>query len=252
MHFLWLWIFSALIFATPLFLASGQALADQAKSPSGTIIKWVDEKGVTHYGDSMPAQYSGHGYSVINPQGVTLKRKQAVTPQANNSDTPLEQQRRDNALITTYTTPQEIDLARDRNLLVDQTAMQDLQQNMSSAHGRLAAKWLGVPAIAQGRLAAKKKAAAGFSQNKKPVPAELTQDLQENLAEIAKIEEQIAQRLLSMEATRQRFENDKRRFVELKLLGTNAPAPVPAPASAPAATNPVPAVPAPKPAPAVR
>lgn len=237
MHFLWLWIFSALIFATPLFLASGQALADQAKSPSGTIIKWVDEKGVTHYGDSMPAQYSGHGYSVINPQGVTLKRKQAVTPQANNSDTPLEQQRRDNALITTYTTPQEIDLARDRNLQVDQTAMQDLQQHMSSA---------------QGRLAAKKKAAAGFSQNKKPVPAELTQDLQENLAEIAKIEEQIAQRLLSMEATRQRFENDKRRFVELKLLGTNAPAPVPAPASAPAATNPVPAVPAPKPAPAVR
>lgn len=218
-------IFSTLICLLPLFLATGNTCAE-----SGKIIKWVDAKGVTHYGDSMPAQDSSRDNSVINAQGVVVKRNQplksqAKTPAAENLDKEaMEQQRRDRTLRAVYTTENEIDLARDRNLQMDEAALQGLQQHL-----------VGV----QGRLEANKKLAEGFNKRKKPVPPDLTQDLNDNQAEIAKIEEQITQRRAAMDATRQRFDNDKRRFVELKSGDSNTPLPAPAPA---------PTVPAAKPA----
>jgi hypothetical protein len=39
--------------------------------------KWVDENGVTHYGDSVPAQYAKKESSVLNKQGMEVGRTQA-------------------------------------------------------------------------------------------------------------------------------------------------------------------------------
>lgn len=209
MHALHLRLFSALVCVLPLFLAHGNACAE-----SGKIIKWVDEKGATHYGDSMPAQYAGRGNSVINAQGMVVQRNQpfkplANTPAAENPDKEaMEQQRRDRTLRAAYTTENEIDLARDRNLQMDEATLEGLQQHLGAA---------------QSHLAANKKLAEGFNTRKKPVPPDLTQDLKNNQAEIASIEHQIAQRRASMNATRQRFDNDKRRFVELKSGGSSTP-----------------------------
>jgi len=214
-----------------LVLACSSAWAD------GRIVKWVDEKGVTHYGDSVPAQYSGRDNSELNRQGRIVKRNKAGDSQASKAvieeaKVSVEQQRHDSALLAAYTTEQEFDLARDRNLQMDEAAVQGLNQRMGSA---------------KDRLAATKKIAAGFNQRKKPVPAYITQDLKENQDEIAKIETQIAERQQSMEATRQRFEKDKQRFIELK-RDPNAP---PSPAVAPApAVAPSPAPEVAKPAPA--
>ncbi|HEX5538560.1 MAG TPA: DUF4124 domain-containing protein [Methylophilaceae bacterium] len=176
--------------------------ADKLKSPNGTIIKWVDEKGVTHYGDSLPAQYSGHDNSVINSQGVLLKRNQAAHAGEKPADqATLDQQRRDRALLATFTTADEIDLARDRNLQMDKTALQSLQQRLQSA---------------KERLAANQKVADGFAQRKQAVPADLAGDMKDNQAEVAKLEDQISQRRKNMETTQKRFDDDKRRFNELK------------------------------------
>ena len=207
-----LWIFRALAPFLPLLLASNQLFAagQQANPANNKIIKWVDEKGVTHYGDSMPAQYSGRDSTVINSQGIViLKRDKTAKSQAGNSDKEvldkanMEQQRHDRALLAAYTTEQEIDLARDRNLQLDEVIVQGLQQRKASA---------------QTRLETSKKVADGFNNRKKPVPADITRELQEIQAEIAKIEDQIVQRHTNMDATRKRFDNDKRRFVELKTV----------------------------------
>ncbi|HEX5539815.1 MAG TPA: DUF4124 domain-containing protein [Methylophilaceae bacterium] len=176
--------------------------ADKGKPATGTIIKWVDEKGVTHYGDSLPAQYSGHDNSVINSQGVLLRRNQPTHTSEKPADqATLDQQRRDRALLATFTTADEIDLARDRNLQMDKTALQSLQQRLQSARDRLAAS---------------QKVADGFMQRKQAVPADLAGDMQDNQAEIAKLEDQISQRRKNMETTQKRFDDDKRRFNELK------------------------------------
>jgi hypothetical protein len=233
------WLVAALVLiSNPVLAAQKNTAAPPPKA--GSIVKWVDEKGVTHYGDSIPVQYSGRDNSELDRQGRVVKRNKAGDSQANKAvveeaKVSVEQQRHDNALLAAYTTEQEFDLARDRNLQMDEAAVQGLNQRMGSA---------------KDRLAATKKIADGFNQRKKPVPDYVTQDLKENQNEIAKIETQIAEKQQSMDATRQRFEKDKQRFIELK-RDPNAPPPAtaPAPVATPAA-GPAPEAAKPTPAPA--
>jgi uncharacterized protein DUF4124 len=204
----------------------------------GRIVKWVDEKGITHYGDTVPPQYSGHDSSEINKQGRVVKQNKVTTNTSDvanateaESKVVIEQKRHDRALLAAYTTEQEFDLARDRNLQTDEAAVQGMEQRKGSANDRLAAN---------------KKIADRFTQRKKPVPADVLQDIKGNEAEIAEINKQIKARQQSMEATRQRFDTDKQRFIQLK-LDPNAPPPpklavpvatVPAPENAVAPTTP--------------
>src|SRR5690606_10272736 len=93
------------------------------------IHKWVDEKGVTHYGDKMPAKDVHRDNSVLNNQGVTIKRNQVGQNNNNELDASLiEQGRRDRALRGSYTHAEEIDLAKDRSLQMDQVSIQALEQ----------------------------------------------------------------------------------------------------------------------------
>lgn len=185
------------IFASPSALA-----ADKTGKTSGGIVKWVDDKGVTHYGDSLPPQYSGRDNSVMNSQGVTIRHNEAINHDQKSQDqATLDQQRRDRALLATFSNAEEIDLARDRNIQMDKTALQGLQQRMESA---------------QQRMAANQKAARAYEQRRRRVPADLIRDIKDNQSDIAKIEDQIAQRRKNIAATQTRFDEDKRRFIELK------------------------------------
>jgi hypothetical protein len=203
MHAAHFWIL--MITLSPVGLAmfaSASMAADKTGKTSSGIVKWVDDKGVTHYGDSLPPQYSGRDNSVMNSQGVTIRHNEAVNrDQKLQSQATLDQQRRDRALLATFSNKEEIDLARDRNIQMDKTALQGLQQRMESA---------------KQRLAANQKAARVYEQRRQPLPADLARDLKDNQADIAKIEDQIAQRKKNMAATQNRFDEDKRRFIELK------------------------------------
>ena len=48
---------------------AGGALAQEAR-----VYKWVDEDGITHYGDSIPAEYAELPKEVINDHGVSVER----------------------------------------------------------------------------------------------------------------------------------------------------------------------------------
>ena len=54
-----------------------QRRASSSKSANTTTYKWVDEKGVTHYGDSVPAQYSQREQTLLNAQGVATEKRVA-------------------------------------------------------------------------------------------------------------------------------------------------------------------------------
>jgi hypothetical protein len=46
------------------------------------MYKWVDENGVTHYGDSIPSQYINRANVELNQGGVILKKNEpALTPE---------------------------------------------------------------------------------------------------------------------------------------------------------------------------
>lgn len=197
------------ILATGVFAISNIAHAankNEAASSSADsgkkIVKWVDGSGVTHYGDKLPAQDAGRNNSEMNGQGMVLKRHVKIDPKNEVLDQQkLEKERKDKILLDSYTNAEEIDLARDRNLQTDQAAIQALaQQKISTAN----------------RAARNNKTAQSFRARNKPLPPYLSEELKLSKIESANIDKQMAQRKLSMEATRKRYAEDKERFIALK------------------------------------
>ena len=54
---------------------AAQAKKSSTTSSTAQTYKWVDEQGVTHYGDSVPAEYSQREQRVLNSQGVEVQKK---------------------------------------------------------------------------------------------------------------------------------------------------------------------------------
>ena len=185
-----LFIFATIAFAPPVF------------ADGGRIVKWKDDKGVTHYGDKIPTQYSNGENTVINKQGITVKRNKPVSYQDQAVEAhKVEQDKKDRALLSAFTSEDEIDLARDRNLQLDQLTLEGLElQKVNSKK----------------RLTDMQKYAAGFKKSQKPMPADLAKDIAINEAELAKIDKQIVERKAMMDATRKRFDDDKQRYIALK------------------------------------
>ncbi len=231
------------LFSLLIFLNATQ----YAHADGSGIVKWKDDKGVTHYGDKIPVQYSNTENSIINKQGITVKRNKPMTVQDEAvSHAKIEQDKKDKALLSAFTNENEIDLARDRNLQLDKVTVEGLLLQKTNI---------------QKRLSDSQKSASTFTARKKPVPVDLTTEIKNNQEEVAKIDKQIAGRKAAMEATRKRFDEDKKRYIALKNYANGSgPAPeapeVAAPVSTapilnpataantpPAATNPPPAVP---------
>lgn len=100
-------------------------LAAGAQSGANTHFKWVDEDGIVHYGDSIPAQYRDLPKEVVNDYGVAVEHLEGKkTPEQLEAERiekerieKIEIQRRqDQALLATYLSVEEILLHRDRRV----------------------------------------------------------------------------------------------------------------------------------------
>ena len=107
--------FAACIFLTPTARAA--------------TYKWVDDQGNVHYSDKMPPEAVNKGSIELNKQGVAIKKNDpALTPEQRRAREVEEErtrqaakirdeiQRRDRALLQTFTTEGEIDLSKKRAL----------------------------------------------------------------------------------------------------------------------------------------
>ena len=166
------------------------------------IVKWVDDKGITHYGDQLPTQYVGQSNSEINKRGIVVKQNKPIDTSASQvNQEKIEQEKKDKALLASYTITQEIDLARDRNLQLDLATMQNLTQLRSVIE-------------TQGALI--KKNSASFIKQNKPLPEHLATELNKYNSDLVNIDIQIANRKASMDQTKQRYAAEKARFIVLK------------------------------------
>lgn len=92
------------------------------KAQEETVYKWVDEKGVVHYGDSVPPQYAKQERRVLNQQGVEVGRleaqKSAAQAEAEESArrASASARQRDQILLTTYVSEAQIEQLRDTRL----------------------------------------------------------------------------------------------------------------------------------------
>lgn len=174
--------------------------------------KWVDEKGVIHYTDKIPPEAVNKGNVEINKHGVAVKRTDpaptAEQRRAREQEEIRQQQlarereeidRRDRALLATYTTESEIDLARNRAL-----STIDAQVQGASKYTTLLTK-------RKVELDAKKSALGD-----KPVPMVLERELANIDSELQKQEALIAAKKKEIVVVNARYDLDKKRWAGLR------------------------------------
>jgi hypothetical protein len=188
-----------------LAMAGGDAMA--------RMYKWTDEKGITHYGDTLPPQYADRASTELSNGGRVLKRHDAaLTPeqikaraeeqarQKAEKQKVLEQKRKDSALLNTYTSEEEIDLARDRNLQQEDLVIKGTELRLKAVRARLDGY---------------RKQSADFTLRKRPIPADLREDITGAEEEARRLQELIQQKQQDKEEVRARYNADKKRYREL-------------------------------------
>jgi hypothetical protein len=185
--------------------------------------KCVDDKGRVYYGDSIPAEVLDkcRTSSELTSKGMEKKKTRYLTEEERKAQggaaaqqklddgKALEQKRRDRALLDTYSDEKEINRSRDRNLQATQAQIDG---------GQMRAK------ATQDRLAELRKQADGFAKNRKPVPAYLNEELKRADNELNTSNETVAKWRQEYKNIQMRFEEDKKRFRELKGYPPEQPA----------------------------
>jgi hypothetical protein len=179
---------------------------------SAKMYKWVDDQGVTHYGETIPPQYADKDRSELNKKGRVIKTNEVLSPEERllkeeenarkraEKEAELESRRRDKALINTYSSPDEIDLARHRNL-------QQIDARVNGVGAQLK--------IVSDRMAGLRKEADGYTQAGKKLPPSLQEDLSETQGRVDKLQQDLEKAKADKAAMEARYDADKARYREL-------------------------------------
>lgn len=176
------------------------------------MYKWVDDKGTTHYGETIPPEYANKDRTVLNKDGRVLKTQEVLTPEERRAKEQMdsqkrkdeeaasEEKRRDRTLLNTYSNIKEIDLARSRNL-------QQVEARINSSNTLIKR--------ADDNLLSLQKESDGLAKANRPIPASLQEDLKESQARLAKLKQELAKYMEEKAGVEARYDADKVRFKEL-------------------------------------
>lgn len=197
-----------------IFVAAALGIGAAQAAP---LKKCVDDKGRVYYGDSIPPEVEAkcRSSSEISPRGMEKKKTTHLTEEERQAQADeaakkkeeeqkaIDQKRRDQALLLSYSNESEIDLARDRNLVATQAQIDGTQLRIKSVQGR------------QEKL---RKQNDSYVKSKKPIPADLKAEIDAAEKEVKKLQDSMAKSRQELEAINKRFEDDKKRFRELRGL----------------------------------
>jgi len=184
----------------------------QSPGTGKTAYKWVDEKGVVHYGDSVPAEYSQRELRQLNSQGVEVGRKQAeMTPAeaaafAAKQKEELQRKNHDLFLVSTYPSVKEIEDVR--NARLDQVTAQ-----INASEQYIASLTTRVDGLKQRSL-------MFAPYNTKPgarrMPDDLAEEMVRALSELRTQNAALDTRRKERDSVTAQFDADIRRFKELR------------------------------------
>lgn len=176
------------------------------------LYKWVDDKGVTHYGEIIPPEYADKDNVQFSDKGRVIKKNEKLSAEEQRANdeiaakkraedkAALEQRRKDNMLLSTFSNENEIDLARDRNLRQVEAVINGIQLLQKSAQKNME----GFQQEAEQRTKAGKK-----------IPDSLQADITEAENQVKKLQQDLAKAQEKSAAIRASYEADKARYREL-------------------------------------
>jgi len=185
-----------------------------SKASGTTTYRWVDDQGVVHYSDEIPAPAAGKDRTIMNPQGVPVghlegqKSSEQLTQEARDRAAVIKQKQHDTFLVTTYTSVKDIEALRDARL--DQLKSQRAagQQYIESLKARL------------GTLQARAMNFRPYSANAgaRPMPDDLAEDLVRTVNEMSTQTSALAHESEDEAQLRAQFQADIDRYRELHTL----------------------------------
>jgi hypothetical protein len=196
---------------TALGLMLGLAVAGTGAAVNNAPVayKWVDEHGVTHYGDSVPPQYAERGVELLNRQGVEVghtdaaKTPEQLAAEARIHEASLKQQQHDNFLVATYTSVKDIETLRDVRLDQLKGQRNAAEQYVENLHSRLVA------------LQTRAKHFRPYSPQARRMPDDLAEDLVHTLNEMRVQNGALMAKSAEVEAVKEQFDTDIERYREL-------------------------------------
>lgn len=240
----------------PVLLFASSAMLAQGVAAQARIFCCTDDKGTRVCGDFLPPVCQGRAYEERDGKGFVAKQVEApLTPEqlakreaenarkAEEAKKAAEERRRNLALLATYSSEKDILSARDR-------ALAEVEKNQKQAQLRLDEANKKKKKIDQDREFYKGK----------PLPEDVKASIRDNEKEVAAQTAAVAAKVKEANEVRTRFEDERKKYLELTGkkpgqdagmggMGTAAAAAKPAAAPAPAAAA-APAAPAPVAAPA--
>jgi hypothetical protein len=174
------------------------------------MYRWVDGNGRVHYSDTPPTTYQKSGGAEMNKQGQVIKRTQSEAERRAEAERQEEQKRiqgeqqkqaqLDRALLSTYTTEAEIDLARDRALEHHKLAITGAETRGKAVEANLAELKIRI---------------ANIEKAGRPVGAGLKEQLNQATREQQELKRTIQSNEEAMVKVREKYAADKMRFIEL-------------------------------------
>jgi hypothetical protein len=193
-------------------------LAVAAQQRNTTYYTWVDDDGIKHIGDRIPAEYADMPKQVVNEHGVTIGhiegRKTAEQLEAERVAKELEtqkelQRRADQALLSTYVSVKEIEMHRDRRIELFQAQARVTELYLRNLHRRLD----------QLKSEAGRYKPYSSDPEASMVEPSLIQEIKETEASIERHEVNLKKFRNDETQINERFEGDIHRFMALKGLG---------------------------------
>lgn len=201
-------MFNSKILGLGFLLAVAFSASAEAK-----LYKWVDDKGTTHYDEVIPPEYANKDRDSINKSGLLDKRPEKITPEAIrakeeaeqkrkiDNQAVVEQQRRDNALLNTYSNENEIDLARDRSLVLINARIESNKMLLKST---------------QSNLEELKKEVDSRSKAGKKTPQSLTDDITRTETRVSRFKSELGKSEEEFATVKTRFENEKELYRKIQ------------------------------------
>lgn len=187
-------------------MASGAWAVPNDKSPSKVIYRYKNSTGTTVLDSKIPPEYVRNGYEIVSVSGKVIK----VVPPAPDSEIAMQalqdrlareaRELDDLQLRRSYSNVGDIDAAKIRNLESLRGNISILQANLSSI---------------KSRLLAYQSQAAAIERTGRTLPDDLQKNINKLTQDEKDIQLQIQQREQEHTEVAQKFDEDRKRFVEI-------------------------------------
>jgi hypothetical protein len=200
---------------------AGAAQRQPGDNKAQQLYKWVDENGVTHYGDAIPPQYADQDKTVMNSQGIPVgsiagrrtpeqleAAARARAAENRQQQEKLMARQRDTNLLATYLSVDEIESLRDRRLEILEAQAKVTNQYLDTLRQRLRAF----------ETQATRFRPFNTEDRAAPLPEHLADDLVRTVNEIRSQERNLESKKQEALRMQDQFGRDIARFKELKKI----------------------------------